>query len=173
MLSLSLVNFVPRQNGDSLLVPGGRRTVSINNRYYQINLRFLQNKWKDVKGIWDSAMGRSLLFRSSTELPSNSRQGKYKSACTTTNSKHHIFPGQNPLMILRYRSYYCVSHFFFFRPLCFISPFPRFISSPRAAPAKVASLLISPRAQSAMSPRSQGGCNCELQKKNQQTNDKF
>ena len=68
-------------------------------------------------------------------------------------------------MILRYGSYHCVSHFFFFRPLCFISPFPRFISSPRAAPAKVASLLISPRAQSAMSPRSQGGCNCELQKK--------
>ena len=59
-----------------------------------------------------------------------------------------------------------VCHIFFsFRPLCFISPFPRFISSPRAAPAKVASLLISPSAQSAMSPRSQGGCNCELQKK--------
>ena len=69
-------------------------------------------------------------------------------------------------MILSHRSYYCVSHFFLFRPLCFISPFPRFISSPRAAPAKVASLLISPRAQSAMSPRSQEGCNCELQKKN-------
>ena len=67
-------------------------------------------------------------------------------------------------MIFRYRSY----HFFLFRPLCFISPFPRFISSPRAAPAKVASLLISPRAQSAMSPRSQGGCNCELQKKEKQ-----
>ena len=151
--------------------------MSINNRYCQINLRFLQNKWKDVKGIWDSAMGPSLSFRSGTELPSNSRQGKYKSALIYSRTSMHDhqfktphFPGQNPLMILSHRSYYCVSHFFLFRPLCFISPFPRFISSPRAAPAKVASLLISPSAQSAMSPRSQGGCNCELQKK---TNDKL
>ena len=117
-------------------------------------------------------MGRSLLFRSSTELPSNSRQGKYKSALmySRTSKCDHLFKTPNfsrsepsndfelPQLLLCHIS-------FFFRPLCFISPFPRFISSPRAAPAKVVSLLISPSAQSAMSPRSQGGCNCELQKK--------
>ena len=46
-----------------------------------------------------------------------------------------------------------------------ISPSLFFIKSPSAAPANVASPVTKPSVQSAMSPRLQAGCNCELQHK--------